>query len=105
MSTERNIWWRNLEYLADGQKTCEVVIYKYLSDPPTFKGWFEITFPEIDPFDGEEYDDVIQGGLWLEARTDGTFELMDYDGVYELPLPVVRQLEAWGIHMEPEFYP
>jgi len=52
------------------------------------------------------------GGLWFEPaaailpRTEpGPLELVDYDGHYYLPAPVVRALFAAGIVVDPEFFP
>ena len=43
------------------------------------------------------------GGLWLEPT--GPLQLVDYDGNYYLPAPVVRALLAAGIVVDPEFFP
>jgi hypothetical protein len=43
------------------------------------------------------------GGLWFEPT--GPLQLVDYDGHYYLPAPVVRALLAAGVVVEPEFFP
>jgi len=45
------------------------------------------------------------GGLWFEQPTGRPLELVDYDGHYVLPAPVVRALLAAGVVIEPEFFP
>lgn len=37
------------------------------------------------------------GGLWFDRGTDGTLELADYDGVFELPMNVIKAIQSLGI--------
>ena len=36
-----------------------------------------------------------EGGLWFDGK-----ELVDYDGVFQLPLPVIDKLKEWGYNTE-----
>lgn len=45
------------------------------------------------------------GGLWFERNAEGKFSLTDYDGVCELPLPVVVGLRQMDIVVDDEFHP
>jgi hypothetical protein len=51
-----------------------------------------------------EYADGSEGGeLLFDALPDGRLELMDYDGAFELPRPVVAALTAHGVVVGEEF--
>ena len=52
-----------------------------------------------------ENDETGVGGELLFERRGDVIELIDYDGVFELPRPVFKALGEQGIHMEPEFDP
>ena len=43
------------------------------------------------------------GGLWFECSEDGKLELIDYDGVFELPGPVIDILREGGFIVGKEF--
>lgn len=58
-------------------------------DPAALYGYFE--FP-----DGSE-----GGGLWFDRDANGKLDLVDYDGVYELPKKVVQALRDYGVYVEP----
>jgi hypothetical protein len=49
-------------------------------------GWFELYDIETG---GDEW--YAEGGLWFDGKT-----LTDYDGVFELPIPVEEKLKEWG---------
>jgi hypothetical protein len=49
-------------------------------------GWFEVYDIETG---GQEY--YAEGGLWFDNK-----ELVDYDGVYELPDAVLNELSKMG---------
>lgn len=44
------------------------------------------------------------GGLWFERLDNGSLELIDYDGVFELPRSVVAALKAHGIVLDEAYY-
>jgi hypothetical protein len=51
-----------------------------------------------------EREDGSEGGeLLFDALPDGRLELMDYDGAFELPRPVLRTLKAHGVVVGEEF--
>ena len=41
---------------------------------------------------GDEF--YSEGGLWFEEN-----ELVDYDGIFCLPTPVLDKLEEWGLNV------
>lgn len=43
------------------------------------------------------------GGLWFEDNDDSEIELIDYDGVFELPGPVLDILREGGFIVGKEF--
>jgi len=45
-------------------------------------------------FEHLKYGEEISGGLWFEGK-----ELVDYDGVYNLPKEIVEELEDNGYDM------
>lgn len=49
-------------------------------------GWFEVYDEETG---GNEW--YAEGGLWFDNK-----ELTDYDGVFELPQPVINKLKELG---------
>lgn len=49
-------------------------------------GWFEMYDIESE---GIEW--YAEGGLIFEGKT-----LVDYDGVFDLPTPILNKLEEWG---------
>lgn len=49
-------------------------------------------------FEHEEYGDEYGGGLWFEGKN-----LVDYDGVFELPKEVIQALRDLGFYVDPEF--
>ena len=49
-------------------------------------------------FEHEEYGDEYGGGLWFEGKN-----LVDYDGVFELPKEVIQALRDTGFYVDPEF--
>ena len=50
-------------------------------------------------FEHEEYGDEYGGGLWFEGKN-----LVDYDGVFELPKEVIQALRDLGFYVDPEFF-
>jgi hypothetical protein len=50
-------------------------------------GWFEIYDVKTE---GEEWH--AEGGLWI----DGNKTILDYDGVFSLPLSVINKLKEMG---------
>lgn len=44
------------------------------------------------------------GGLWFERLDNGSLELIDYDGVFELPRSVVAALKAHGYVLDEAYY-
>jgi hypothetical protein len=44
----------------------------------------------------EDIEDGGEGGLWFNRKFDGTLELIDYDGYYELPQSVIEALIGFG---------
>jgi hypothetical protein len=51
-----------------------------------------------------EYADGEEGGeLLFEVLEDGRLELVDYDGAFQLPRPVVAALTAHGIAIDETF--
>lgn len=50
---------------------------------------------EIYDLDSGGNDFYSEGGLWFR---DG--ELVDYDGIFSLPIPVLDKLEEWGLNVE-----
>lgn len=57
----------------------------------TIEGWFE------------RQSDGTGGGLWLGGEGDGTLSLLDYDGTYALPLPVLDFLRTAGVNADRSF--
>lgn len=53
------------------------------------RGWFE----------HEEHGDEYGGGLWF----DNDMNLIDYDGVFELPKEVLLAIREMGFHVGEEF--
>ena len=51
----------------------------------------------------EHRDGTEGGGLWFERLDSGALELLDYDGVFELPRPVVAALRAAGYVLDETF--
>ena len=49
-------------------------------------------------FEHEEYGDEYGGGLWFKGKN-----LVDYDGVFELPKEVIQALRDLGFYVDPEF--
>lgn len=49
-------------------------------------------------FEHEEYGDEYGGGLWFEGKN-----LVDYDGVFELPKEVIQALRDTGFYVGEEF--
>ena len=51
-------------------------------------------------FEHNSHGDEVAGGLWFSGK-----ELVDYDGVFELPGEVLDSLKLWGcIFEEVAFY-
>ena len=50
-------------------------------------------------FEHEEYGDEYGGGLWFKGKN-----LVDYDGVFELPKEVIQALRDLGFYVDPEFF-
>ena len=57
----------------------------------TIDGWFE------------RDTDGTGGGLWLGGEGDTTLSLLDYDGTYALPLPVLDFLRTAGVNADRSF--
>lgn len=51
----------------------------------------------------ERKDGSEGGGLWFDRLDDGSIELVDYDGAFELPRSVVAALRAAGIVLDETF--
>jgi hypothetical protein len=50
------------------------------------------------------YDEhMSEGGLWLGPHKYHGTELLDYDGVYELPKDVAFLLQYAGVHVDSDF--
>ena len=49
-------------------------------------------------FEHEEYGDEYGGGLWFKGKN-----LVDYDGVFELPKEVIQALRDTGFYVGEEF--
>ena len=58
-------------------------------DPEASYGWFE----------HDELGDECGGGLWFDQK-----DLMDYDGVFELPNDVIAAIKQLGFTVGDEFY-
>ena len=62
---------------------------------------FEVVINPWDDFgyfEHEDYGDEWGGGLWFEGKN-----LIDYDGVYELPSEVIAGIRELGYVVAPEF--
>lgn len=57
----------------------------------TIDGWFE------------HQGDGTGGGLWLGGEGDTTLSLLDYDGTFALPLPVLDFLRTAGVNADRSF--
>jgi hypothetical protein len=44
----------------------------------------------------EDVEDGGEGGLWFDKTDQGQLKLVDYDGYYELPKPVIQALVQFG---------
>jgi hypothetical protein len=55
-------------------------------DPAADYGYFEWV-------GGDNTDPSCTGGLWFDRNEQGLLRLLDYDGVMELPRPVVAALK------------
>jgi hypothetical protein len=55
-------------------------------DPADDYGYFEWV-------DGDNTDRACTGGLWFDRNEQGLLRLTDFDGVVDLPRPVVRALK------------
>lgn len=67
----------------------------------THAGKFEVVLnPEenFGYFEHEDYGDEWGGGLWFEGKN-----LIDYDGVYELPSEVIAGIRELGYIVAQEF--
>ena len=67
----------------------------------TNAGKFEVVLnPEenFGYFEHEDYGDEWGGGLWFEGKN-----LIDYDGVYELPSEVIAGIRELGFTVAQEF--
>jgi len=53
----------------------------------------------------ERKDGSEGGGLWFAHKADGTLELQDFDGAFELPVVVANELRAAGFVVGPDFDP
>ena len=62
--------------------------YEVQIDPVAMYGWFE----------HDELGDESGGGLWFDGD-----ELMDYDGIFELPMPVIEAIRQLGLTVDEEF--
>lgn len=51
----------------------------------------------------ERQDGAMEGGLWFDHRSDGSLELVDYDGVFELPARICDLLRQQGFIVAHEF--
>ena len=61
----------------------------------TVKKW-EINIDSAEQYGCFEHDDTGHGGgLWFESN-----ELVDYDGVFELPLSVIEGIELLGFNAD-----
>lgn len=54
-------------------------------------------------FEHHEYGEDCGGGLWFERTASGKLELMDYDGVFELPRSVRNCLRENGFVVDDVF--
>jgi hypothetical protein len=67
----------------------------------TQQGKFETVINPWDDFgyfEHEDYGDEWGGGLWFEGKN-----LIDYDGVYELPSEVIAGIRELGYIVTQEF--
>jgi hypothetical protein len=55
-------------------------------------------------FEHHRYGDELGGGLRFTTLTDGTLDLVDFDGVPSLPYEVVTALLDAGILVDDGFY-
>ena len=79
-----------LEYSHGATDWEEVTMtYDIQADPMKQYGSFEMYSD-----DGEYY---AEGGLWFEKG-----ELVDYDGIFELPSVIKKQLIKWGFEVDGE---
>ena len=51
----------------------------------------------------ERDSDGTGGGLWLQIGEDKTLDLIDYDGTFSLPLPVLNLLRICGVNADRSF--
>jgi hypothetical protein len=51
----------------------------------------------------EHIDGSEGGGLWFDRLTDGRLNLIDYDGDYMLPKPVIDALRLAGFCVDVDF--
>jgi len=59
-----------------------------------FNIWMEPT-NEYAYFEHDEVGDDIAGGMWFNNK-----ELVDYDGVFELPSEIIVLMESQGYNMD-----
>lgn len=68
----------------------------YNYDKKAIIGKWEIAIDSAEQYGWFEHDDTgAGGGLWFESN-----ELVDYDGVYELPLSVIEGIEKLGFNAD-----
>lgn len=53
----------------------------------------------------ERRDGSEGGELWFELNENGCYELIDFDGAYELPARVIDALLTHGIMVDEVFFP
>lgn len=67
--------------------------YQVEVSPTTKYGWFE----------HNELGDESGGGLWFDTTESGQLNLIDYDGVFELPKDVIEALVRLGCQVGEDF--
>ncbi len=76
------------EKVKDYNTDCELSIgYNYNGS-----GYFELVSDDADNLGNGIYE---TGGLWFEGK-----ELIDYDGVFEIPVSVLDSLESKGLDVK-----
>lgn len=73
------------------------------SEGVTIPGWTMSMSPTELRGSFERDRDGTGGGLWFEVNEAGQLELIDYDGVFALPKPVLRALRSAGVNAGRDF--
>lgn len=78
---------------------------EYAFDLKTQNGAFTVAIDSAalyGYFEHETHGDECGGWLWFDS-VNGQLDLTDYDGVPDLPKPVIEALESFGVIVDDEF--